>query len=51
MISILVRISQIESRLLDVEGIVDIGGTALNGAENNLALGVDSIAKRGTVNA
>ena len=48
---LIVRISQIESRLLDVEGIVDIGGTALNGAENNLALGVDSIAKRGTVNA
>ena len=48
---LIVRISQIESRLLDAEGVVDIGGTALNGAENNLALGVDSIAKRGTVNA
>lgn len=48
---LIVRISQIESRLLDVEGIVDIGGTALNGVESNLPLGADSIAKRGTINA
>lgn len=33
-----VRISQIETRLLGINGVLDIGGTRLNGAEENLVL-------------
>ena len=45
---LLVRISQIESRLLSVDGIVDIGGTMLNGKTSNLVLSADEIAVRGS---
>ena len=48
---LIVRISQIESVLLGVTGILDIGGTALNGAEQNLVIDKDSIPIRGTVSA
>ena len=41
---IIVRISQIESRLLDLDSIVlDIGGTRLNGQTANITLGSDYI--------
>lgn len=33
-----VRISQIESRLLTIQGVVDIGSTRINGASSNLEL-------------
>jgi len=46
---VVVRISQIESRILDIDGIEDIQGTTLNGGEENLTLGVDELAVRGTV--
>lgn len=36
---LLVRISQIESRLLGIKGIVDISGTKINGVSDNLTLG------------
>ena len=36
---LVVRISQIERRLLDIKGVVDIGGTRLNGGSDNLTLG------------
>lgn len=36
---LIVRISQIETRLLGIKGIVDINGTAINGAADNLTLG------------
>ena len=36
---LVVRTSQIETRLLGVKGIVDIGGTKLNGMPDNLVLG------------
>ena len=36
---IVVRISQIETRILGVKGVVDVGGTKINGVEDNLALG------------
>ena len=49
--SIIVRISQIETRILDVTGIIDISDTALNGSENNLTVDKDSIVIRGSVNA
>ncbi len=46
-----VRISQIETRLLSIKGIVDIGGTKLNGAEENLTLGELQIPVLGGVEA
>lgn len=45
--STVVRISQIESRLLDVEGILDVADTALNESKGNLELPGDSITVRG----
>lgn len=46
---LVVRISQIESRLLNINGVVDIQHTELNGIEENLTLGVDELAVRGVV--
>lgn len=46
---LVVRISQIESRLLSIDGTVDIQHTTLNGVEENLTLGVDELAVRGVV--
>lgn len=36
---LVVRISQIETRLLGIKGVVDISGTKLNGVADNLTLG------------
>ncbi len=47
--SIIVRISQIETRLLDLEGVIDIENTKLNGEAKNLALEADCIPKLGSV--
>lgn len=47
--SLKVRIAQIESALLDLEPVVDIRNTKINGVEENLTLGTDSIAVRGDV--
>lgn len=44
-----VRISQIETRLLAVKGILDISGTRINGAEENLTLGALQIPVLGGV--
>ena len=44
-----VRISQIETRLLGVAGIVDINGTTLNGKENNLNVTADAVPVLGSV--
>lgn len=46
---LVVRISAIESRLLDISGVIDIGGTTLNGSAENLTLGEDEIPVFGTV--
>lgn len=46
--NLIVRISQIESRLLALDGIVDITGTALNGEAANLSLASNAVALRGT---
>lgn len=45
-----VLVSQMESRLLDIEGIEDIKDTALNDVAGNLTLGTDQLAVRGIVN-
>lgn len=49
--NIVVRISQIETRLLNISGIVDIADTTINGSESNLSIDKDSIAVRGVVSA
>lgn len=46
---LIVRISQLEARILDLAGIVDIGGTTLNGNAANLAIGADEIPVKGEV--
>ncbi len=45
--ALVVRISQIETRLLNIPGVLDITGTTINGAEENLVLDPDCIPKRG----
>lgn len=47
--NIIVRISHIETYILDLECVVDIANTKINGLENNLKADKDSIVKRGEV--
>lgn len=47
--NLIVRISQIETRLLDIEGVLDITNTILNGNASNLSIDKNSIPIRGTV--
>lgn len=49
--ALVVRVSQVESRLLDIEGILDIAGTKLNGTAGNCALALDHIPVLGTMTA
>lgn len=46
---LIVRISQIETRLLDLEGVLDISDTRLNDNASNLSIDKDSIPIRGSV--
>lgn len=46
---LIVRISQIEIRLLGVAGVIDIADTLLNGGTSNVAIDKESIPKRGVV--
>lgn len=46
---LIVRISQIETRLLDVTGVLDISDTLLNGNAANLSIDKNSIPIRGAV--
>lgn len=47
--NLIVRISQIESRLLEISGIVDVANTTINTLAQNLILDADSIPIRGSV--
>jgi uncharacterized phage protein gp47/JayE len=47
---LIVRVSQIESRILDCEAVLDIDGTTLNGVASNLFLERNQVPVRGTVN-
>lgn len=47
----IIRISQIESRLLDIENIIDIQNTKINGVYENYSLDSEAIAVRGEVSA
>lgn len=44
-----VRISQIEYRILNIDGIIDVQHTALNGSEENISITDNSIPVKGTV--
>lgn len=47
--AIVIRTSQIESRVLELEGVLDVSHTKLNGIEENLVLDSDFLAKRGDI--
>lgn len=47
--NLIVRISQIETRLLNLTGILDIADTTINGVASNLSLGANSIPVRGVI--
>jgi uncharacterized phage protein gp47/JayE len=47
--NLIVRISQIETRILNIAGVVDIENTTINGQAQNFVLGTDSIPVRGEV--
>lgn len=47
--NLIVRVSQIEARLLELKGVLDITGTTLNKVAENLVLGPDEIPVRGEI--
>ena len=47
--NLIVRISQIETRLLNVTGVIDIANTTLNGVAQNLTIDADYIPIRGEI--
>ncbi len=47
--NLIVRISQIETRLLNLTGVLDIENTTLNGSAQSLMIETDNIAIRGVV--
>ena len=49
--NLIVRISQIETRVLAITGIVDITATKINGVASNLTLNDDAIPSLGTITA
>ena len=48
--SLMVRLSQIETRLLDIYGVIDIADTTINGAPANIILSAEQIPVRGDIN-
>ena len=46
---VIVRISQIEIRMLGIAGVIDIADTLLNGGTSNIAVDKESIPERGVV--
>ena len=46
---LVVRISQIETRILNTPGVIDIQNTAINGTDSNLNLGMYEIPVFGGV--
>ena len=46
---LVVRISQIEARLLSINGVEDIANTKINGVAGNLTLEPDELAEVGSV--
>jgi hypothetical protein len=48
--TIIIRMGQLESRILDCDGVVDISDTKLNGSTNSLYLTTSQIPIRGLIN-
>lgn len=48
--NITVRVADIISYLMDVEGVVDVQNVKLNGSTNNIIVDEDSLVVRGTIN-
>ena len=48
---LVVRISQMETRILNLTGVLDVTRTTINGAAQNLALSSDSIPGKGGIHA
>lgn len=48
--TVMVRVNQINSVLMSVQGILDVSGTTLNGSASNVSVDSDYIPVRGTVN-
>lgn len=48
-VSTIVRISQIETRLLNLSGVLDIGQTTINGVDKNLIIGGNDLPVLGAV--
>ena len=46
-VDIIIRISQIEARILGIEGVIDVGDTEINGVAENLVLESDEIPVKG----
>ena len=44
-----VRISQIETRILNIQGVIDVSNTKINGTASNLALGAYEIPVLGVI--
>ena len=44
-----VRVSQIETRILDLEGVTDIGDTKINGSGSNYTAAETAVLKRGDI--
>ena len=47
--TIVVRILQIEAAIVEIEGILDVSGTKLNGAESNLQISDGTVPVKGEV--
>lgn len=47
--NLIVRVSQIETRLLNVAGVLDIQDTKINGVQGNFVVPADSIPVRGSI--
>ena len=48
--TVIVRVNQINTVLMSVQGILDVSGTTLNGSASNITIASDNIPVRGTVN-
>ncbi|MEG1491394.1 MAG: baseplate J/gp47 family protein [Oscillospiraceae bacterium] len=47
---LVIRISQLETRILNCRGVIDVGATTINGGAANITLAGDEIPIRGTFN-
>ena len=48
--NLIIRISQLEAKILDCEGVLDISNTTINGSDRNITLNENEVPERGTIN-